>query len=183
MSAVTHLVDLGDAHSTMVRDLYLSIERRLNRRQADSPEYDIQQIVSDFFQDWFRNTTLSVERERFGKTDIVIFDNDKELLLYEIKTYFKPNEKINPQPLLKDIKKLSEKLKTSSGKLKAYILIAGRNSKLADKHIPDFVSQHLKDNRAYCDIDQLEGVRLRPSRKQIQDGISFVMTWEIIFNT
>jgi hypothetical protein len=180
MSVNSQPIDLADAHSRMVRDLFLTIERRLNRKHADSPEYDIQQYVSDFYQDWFRNTNLAVERERSGKTDIVIFDNGKERLLYEIKTYFKKNKKISFPPLLKDIEKLSGRLKAMSGDLKAYILIAGRNNKLVDSNIPDFVSRHVRDDRAYCDIEQLSGVRLRPSRKQLHDDISFVMSWEII---
>ena len=87
-------MDLTDAHSRMVRDLYLDAERKANRNMADPPEYDLQQSISDFYQDWLRNTEYTVARERGGKVDVLIYRKGQEHVFYELKTYFKPNESI-----------------------------------------------------------------------------------------
>lgn len=105
-----NIVNISNAHSTMVRDLYLSIEKRLNRKLAASPEYDIQQIVSDFYQDWLRNKDWKVQRERAGKVDIVLYEGNDERVYYEVKTFFKTNERITQKSITKDVNKLALKI-------------------------------------------------------------------------
>ena len=88
--------------------------------------------------------------------------------------------------LLKDVRKLARKKLSSTEDGKAYLLIAGRRQKLSDSKIPTFVSAHAKDELKHHVLTSIksiaggENVRLRPSRKQLSDGLSFVMTWEIL---
>ena len=79
-------MDLTDAHSRIVRDLYLVVERDVNRNKSDPPEYDLQKTISDFYQEWLRNTSYTVQRERGGKVDLVLYKSGREHTYYELKT-------------------------------------------------------------------------------------------------
>ena len=174
-------MDLIDAHARMVKDLYLTIEKRSNKNYSDSPEYDIQQMVSDFYEEWLKNTEYSVKREKEGRFDVVIYKEDKISILYEIKTFFKENENINESILYKDVKKLSEKNDNLASVTHKYILITGKKSKLGAGSIPSFVTDHMDDKRSHSAIGSHNDIKLRPSRKQIPAGKTFVMSWEVIF--
>lgn len=169
-------MNISDAHERVVVDLYHSMEKRANRNLAESPEYDIQQMVSDFYQDWLRNTEYSVEREREGKFDIVVYRKKKICMLYEIKTFFKKTETINERLLSGDINKLFEKTNNLDDTAHKYLLIAGNRQKLEHAKLPEFVSAHLDNDRSWSEVGD---IKLRPSRKQIRGGRTFVMTWEI----
>jgi hypothetical protein len=174
------MAGFSDDHSTMVRDLYLSIEKRLNRKLKDSPEYDVQQMVSDFYQDWFRNTAWRVERERAGKVDIVLFESDKEKVYYEIKTFFKANEKITRNAIIDDVNKLASRVENGDNSTRAFMLLAGRKSKLNISSLPKMVELHMDNDRHNLEVSKDPRVVLRPSRKEAGQGIAFVMTWEVL---
>lgn len=174
------VMDLSDAHARMIKDLYLTIEKRSNRNHSDSPEYDIQQMISDFYEDWFRNTKYSVKREKEGKFDIVVYEKNKISLLYEIKTFFKENENIKEGILYKDALKLSKKIDKLATVTHKYMLIAGNKEKLGDKSVPGFVTEHLDDKRNYATIGAHDDIKMRPSRKQVPAGKAFVMSWEVM---
>jgi len=173
-------MDLTSAHAKMVRDLYLESEKRANRDLSDSPEYDTQKVISDFYEDWFRNTEYEVRRECAGKVDVVVFKNDDEQIYYELKTYYKSNEKIGTKEIFKDVEKLAVKIGQKPGR-KAYILVAGRKKKLGNG--PVFVDHHVSDNREYYDVPNQDNVFLRPSRKDVSKGQTFVLTWEVILKS
>lgn len=86
-------MDFVDAHARMVKDLYLSIEQRSNKNHSDSPEYDIQQIIADFYEGGLKNTIYSVKREREGKFDIVIYKEKKHLYITKLRLTLKVMKK------------------------------------------------------------------------------------------
>jgi len=173
-------MDLTDAHARMVTDVHLIMEQRANRNRGASSEYDVQELVADFYDDWFRNTRYSVERERSGKVDVVVFDGGAECILYEMKTYFKATERIYMGPIEKDIKKLAKKKQGMSSSPSTYIMLAGRKKALEGQSVPDFVKGHFAGNRSHFVMPALKAVKLRPSRKRVRNGMSFVMTWEVL---
>ncbi len=170
---------MTDAHSRMVKDLFLSVEKNFNRKHSAPPEYDLQNMIVSFYEDWFRNTKYRVARECEGKVDVVIYCGDDVVVLYELKTFFKTREKIKENVLSKDIIKLKGKLVEMTPLPKAYIIVAGLETKLAEKDVPEFVSKHREDSRLYCSLSNIVDLKLRPSRKQSGKGVTFVMTWEI----
>jgi len=173
-------MNMTDAHSRMVKDLFLSVERNYNRKHSAPPEYDLQQMIVSFYEDWFRNTNYKVARECEGKVDVVIYCDNHVVVLYELKTFFKSQEKIKESVLEKDIVKLKDKLDKIMPLPKAYIIVAGLEKKLTEKGIPDYVSKHLEDSREHCSLSYVANLSLRPSRKQSGKGETFVMTWEIL---
>lgn len=173
-------IDLTDAHARMVTDVHLVMEQRANRNRNASPEYDVQQLIADFYEDWFRNTRYAVNREKSGKVDVVVFRDGNEAVLYELKTYFKATERICLGPIEKDIKKLAKKKRTMPSCPIGYIMLAGRKKALGGRAVPSFVKAHLDNDRSYSVLPELEGIRLRPSRKRVRNGATFVMTWEVL---
>lgn len=154
------------------------MELACNRMREESPEYDVQQRVAAFYEDWLRNTGYSVKREKEGRFDIVVYQKRKICLLYEIKAYFKSNRRLACGPIESDVCKLKEKNDNLASECRKYILLAGKQQVL-NKSKLTFVEKHLENDRSHV---QLGGTSLRPSRKKIEidGGCTFVMTWEVL---
>jgi hypothetical protein len=149
---------------------------RANKKMSKQPEYDVQKIVADFLEDWLRNTEFIVRREREGKVDVVIFRDEEPEIFYEMKTYFKASENIDQAGIFSDVEKLAGKL--TSVTQKAYMLIAGAKNKL-EEELPEFIKSHNDNRRSWYYVDPQELISMRPSRKDISSGHTFVMSWEV----
>ena len=67
-------------------------------------EGDIVDVLKESFKNnRFRNMTAIGERE--GRKDYVIYENDIPKNIYEVKTYFKPNERFDYATAISEIKK------------------------------------------------------------------------------
>lgn len=171
------ILDINDLHSRLVRNLFLNIELLLNDGIEELSEYDVQNLIYLYLARVTVNTELRSAREKINRTDCVIFKEEKPLVFYEIKTYFKESENFSTK-LNRDIQKLRDR-KTSYPTAKCYLIIAGERNKLEDvkekfKYIEDHVN---KDSRKWFQMENYSA-RLRPSRKDIR-GRSFVSSWEI----
>ena len=169
------------AHDKMVCHAYLSMEIQANMIRNPPREYAIQDNIEEFFQGWLKNTRYRVASEKEGRFDIVVYDNADIVMLYEIKTFYKDNEKIDGPLIIKDAKKLFSKKISHSKKCRKFIVIAGRKGKLKNKNLPDFIQENLDiGNRSYYSNDKFP-FKLRPSRKRLDaNGRTFFMTWEVI---
>jgi hypothetical protein len=179
---MSNSLDVANIHEHMVRNVFLNVELLLNDGVRSISEYDVQSFVFLYFARHLRNTAHATEREREGKVDCVLYENDSPRAFYEIKTYFKPHEWITKEHFDKDIDKMASLLrshKTATG----YILVAGIKSKFKSEELLDFefISKHLRfDDRSWHTY-QLPGgqvVRLRPSQKQHR-GQSVLVSWEV----
>jgi hypothetical protein len=166
----------------MVRNVFLNVELLLNDDIRGISEYDIQSLVFLHFRRALANTAFRAEREREGKVDCVVYKNDDVVALYEMKTYFKDNEKLAKADFDHDIDKMAELL-SRERRARGYILVAGAQSKFRGDALQDFdfVASHLKAGiRVWLPYTLTTGVkvRLRPSQKQHR-GQSVVITWEV----
>ncbi len=179
---MSNLLDVADIHEHMVRNVFLNVELLLNDDVLSISEYDVQSFVFLYFARHLRNTGHTAEREREGKVDCVLYENDSPRAFYEIKTYFKPNERLTKEHFDKDIDKMASLLRSHKSAT-GYILVAGAKSKFKDEELLDFefIAKHLRrDDRSWYSY-QLPGeqlVRLRPSQKQHR-GQSVLISWEV----
>jgi hypothetical protein len=175
-------LDLANVHERMVRNVFLNVELLLNEDVRSISEYDVQSLVFLYFARHLRNTDCTAEREREGKVDCVLYENDSPRALYEIKTYFKPNERLTKQHFDKDIDKIVSLLRIHASAA-GYILIAGAKAKFKDEELLDFdfIEKHLRrDDRNWHRYKLPDGqiVRLRPSQKQYR-GQSVLISWQV----
>jgi hypothetical protein len=179
---MSDLLEIANIHEHMVRNVFLNIELLLNDDIRSISEYDVQSFVFLYFARHLRNTAHTAEREREGKVDCVLYENDSPRIFYEIKTYFKPNEWITKEHFDKDIDKMASLLRAQNAAT-GYILVAGAKSKFKSEELLDFefIAKHLhRDDRSWHPY-QLPGgqlVRLRPSQKQHR-GQCVLITWEV----
>jgi hypothetical protein len=174
--------DFATIHERMVRNVFLNVELLLNDDIRVISEYDVQALMFLHFRRVFVNTDRRVEREREGKVDCVVYEDELPCAFYEIKTYFKDNEKLSKQHFDHDIDKMYLKLEANPD-ARGYILVAGAKSKFRGEALDefDFIESHLrKDSKEWTPYTLTSGqaVRLRPSQKQHR-GQSVVITWEV----
>lgn len=169
-------------HAQMVRDVFLNVELLLNSGIRELSEYDIQGMMFLAFRTALTNTPWRADRETSGKVDCVVFEAAKPLLLYEIKTYFKPRERLR----LEDFRNDLQKLRTTKAKYpdaRAFFLVAAGKTKIkqasvrADPVLGGLVSQ---EDRKWTVLQLKDGSKLslRPSRRE-HYGRSVVLTWEV----
>lgn len=175
-------LDVTEIHERMVRNVFLNVELLLNDDIRLLSEYDVQSLVFLYCARHLRNTNHTIQREREGKVDCVLYDDATPRAFYEIKTYFKPNEWLTKQHFDKDIDKMAHLLRAHTSAA-GYILIAGAKAKFKEEGLLefDFVSHHLQQNgRSWYPYQLPDGqtVRLRPSQKQHR-GQSVLISWEI----
>lgn len=70
------------------------------------------------------NTHFRRERERVRRVDCLVYEGNHSRSLYEMKTYFKPHERMTTALFDKDIKKMAEFL-AGHDSASVYFLIAG----------------------------------------------------------
>lgn len=175
-------MDLTAIHQRMVRNVFLNIEILLNDGVQSLSEYDVQAFAFLYFARALLNTPFRCERERVRRVDCVVYEGDHPRIFYEMKTYFKPHERMTKSLFDKDIKKMAEIL-AGHDSASAYFLIAGSREAFANEKLDefDFISRHLRENdRAWhsYEYEKDRQVRLRPSQKQHR-GQSVLITWEI----
>ena len=175
-------MDLTVIHQRMVRNVFLNIEILLNDGVQSLSEYDVQAFAFLYFARALLNTPFRCERERVRRVDCVVYEEDHPRIFYEMKTYFKPHERMTKSLFDKDIKKMAEIL-AGHDSASAYFLIAGSREAFASEKLDefDFISKHLHENdRAWhsYEYEKDRQVRLRPSQKQHR-GQSVLITWEI----
>jgi hypothetical protein len=113
-----------------------------------------------------------------------LYDGNAPVVFYEIKTYFKKNEKVLKRHFDNDLKKLASRLKTHSG-TRGFFIIAGAKRKIRDVEPNQlrFVQEHLgQQHRRWVDYAADTGrnpIRLRPSKIERQRR-SVVLTWEVM---
>ena len=175
-------MNLVAKHGQMVRNVFLNVELLLNNGVRELSEYDIQGMMFLGFRTALVNTDWRADRETTGKVDCVLFDGVAPRVLYEIKTYFKPREKLRLVDFQKDLEKLHE-LKIKYRGVRAYFLVAARKNKIKQTALasaPILEGLLHPRNRTWKWFILTDGtkVRLRPSRKE-QHGQSAVVTWEV----
>lgn len=169
-------------HERMVRNAFLNIELLLNDGVKELSEYDVQGLMFLFYRRAFANTRWRAEREKEGKVDCVVYEDDQVVAFYEIKAYFKRYEKLAKKHFDHDLEKIVGLLKERPG-ARGFVLIAGAKRKFLDEELQSFgfVSAHLNDGnqtwQTYL-LPNQDKVRLRPSRKQHR-GKCVVVTWEV----
>ena len=175
-------MNLTDLHQRMVRNIFLNVELLLNDDVGDLSEYDVQGLMFFYLRRALLNTTATAERERNGKVDCVVYDNNDPVLLYEIKTYYKKHEKLRSSHFDHDLAKLLGLLEKNR-RAHAYFLLAGRKSKFTPSSLTQFpwLAQRLHAKRRdWVNYKLPNGtvVRLRPSQMQ-HYGRGVALTWEV----
>ena len=170
------------SHEYMVRDVFLNIELLLNRGIRELSEYDVQALMFLAFRTALTNTGLRADRETNGKVDCVVLKGNVLQVFYEIKTYFKPREKLRVVDFQKDLKKL-QAFKAEYPDARAFFFVAAGKSKLKQAALTKVLALNdmvNADSRKWVQFALEDGtkVRLRPSKKQ-QYGRSTVLTWEV----
>jgi hypothetical protein len=178
----TSAAEITRLHAQMVRNIFLNTELLLNDNIRELSEYDIQGMMFLAFRYSLVGTGLQAARESAGKTDCVLYEENTPRVVYEIKTYFKSNERLLEHQFKKDIQKLYSRLVVME-RARGYFVVAGKKSKFESATATPFkmVGDHLyKDNRdwVWYDIGESKKVRLRPSKKESY-GRSVVLTWEV----
>ena len=111
-----------DIHRRLITNLALNIAILFNDKDYDISEYDAQAVIALFLKKNLLNTAFKTHRESFGKFDCALSlrkekpkdgekeEDEKPVVLYELKTYLKPPEKINKkgvgQVIIRDFAKL-----------------------------------------------------------------------------
>ena len=173
-----------DVHLRMLKSIGLNIEILFNNKDYDICEYDIQAIMSKFLKSALLNTDNKVHRESFGKYDCAISNNKNEpVILYEIKTFLKPHEKLSNnnslEEILKDFKKLAmPKMKTIGARRYFVLIFKEKEFKLIENDANfDWLSNRLISNRKEHKYIK-DNYKLRPSSKYQISNIC-VYSWEV----
>lgn len=175
--------DVNDIHARMIRDLFLRIELLINDKVTELSEYDIQSLIFLYFRRQLTSRSeYQAAREKNGKVDCVLSKDEKPILFYEIKTYFKKNETIKEKHFKDDIKKLKN-LALENPDARCYFVVAGLKSKFRklDSKLESFISSHVvKDSKKWLELDFGDNTNsiLRPGRKQ-KAGMSIVVSWQV----
>jgi len=172
-------------HEVMMRNVFLNTELKLNDSNTELSEYDIQSMIHDFF--FLRKEKygiINVKRERESKTDNIISHTAGEKVYFELKTYFKKNEKFIKSDFDHDLKKLLCKSRQKHSR--AYFIIAGISGKFKENELKeyDFLLAKFKKIRnsiTYTIVDERKKVHilLRPSIGQSR-GKCRLWSWEIV---
>lgn len=183
LSNSKHVMKIIRIHRSMTRNVFLHVELLLNDGITEICEYDIQSFMFLYFLRKLNNTPFHAQREQEGKVDCVVYEYNAPKYFYEIKTYFKYNEKLKKEHLDKDIEKIRNLLLKSNDDARGYIFIAGKQSKFSERVLENFMFISAKlndDNRRWFTYKLPEGhkIRLRPSVTQ-RHGRSVVITWEV----
>jgi len=171
-----------DIHQRLLYDLVLNIEILLNDKDKDISEYDIQAFMVQFLRRNLDKDYFLVHRESFGKYDgsISYKNNTNPNILYELKTFIKPHEKLQTKRSYIKIKKDFEKLKNGVEKYKecrGYFVLVCKDSDLTNI-LDDFkFLKYIVENKSKKWISQ-DGYKLRPSRK-VKVGRTFCFSWEV----
>jgi hypothetical protein len=175
-------MNIASWHERMVRDVFLNVELLLNGRIQELSEYDVQGMMFLALRAALANTGYRADRETSGKVDCVVFQGMAPRVMYEIKTYFKPREKVKVVDFQKDLKKLKT-LKSKYADARAFFFVAAGKAKLkqaAVTAVPVLNRLIHPQDRNWTSFALADGtmVRLRPSRRE-QYGRSAVLTWEV----
>ncbi len=176
-----------DLHKRLVKNIALNVELYYNNKDYEISEYDVQAFMSIFLKRNFINTDFSINREIFGKFDCAISrkESKKPEILYEIKTFSKPKEKLNIESAYKKIEKDIIKLKKGINKYKdsrAYLIIVCKKRDVENItfiNSLDFVKAHIDNSKKWIS-KKLENIniKIRPSNK-IKIERVYVLSWEI----
>ena len=180
------VMEIIKLHERMVRNLFLNVELMLNDNVRELSEYDLQGLMFLFFRAALANTKGRADREKNGKVDCVLYENNAPTALYELKTYFKNHERLTKKHFDKDLKKLADRLQANNG-ARGFFVIAGAKQKFTDKALQKF--QFVKDRLdpkyrkwavwKWSDTKEKKRIRIRPSQKQHR-GRSVVISWEVV---
>lgn len=176
-----------DLHYRLLKSIALNIELLYNDRDFEISEYDIQAIMSLFLKKNFVNSDFAINRESFGKYDCAISEKNSRtpIVLYELKTFVKPNEKLNIESAYKKVESDLFKLKSGIGKYKksrAYFILVCKNKDVDKVNFIDkfnFIKGHLDDSRKWIELTKKKDkLKIRPSRKVRIERI-YTFSWEI----
>ena len=175
--------DINEINKRMVRNVFLNTEILLNEGETQIFEYDVQAFMFQFFRTFLRTYNYKAGREKEGKVDCVLYDdNENPVVYYEIKTYFKEREKIQVEHFEKDIDKLADLISRNPG-ARGFFFTSGLTKKYkeGDASKLPFISAHIDNVRSWPKLNLASGkiVTLRPSVKEIK-GQSNTMTWEVL---
>lgn len=172
-------------HKRIIRNIALNIEILINDRDSDISEYDAQAFMALFLRRNLKNTDYKIKRESFGKYDCVIANREdgKPLILYELKTFVKPKEKLqiksSYKKIISDFQKLNDGIRKYKDARGFFILVC--KSKDLKNMIQEFnfLLEHIADNRTWQQIEEHKNnYKIRPSSKEYI-GSTYIFTWEI----
>lgn len=174
-----------DIHFRLLKSIALNVEMLYNDKDSDINEYDVQAFMTSFLRRNLRNTDFIIYRETFGKYDcsIALRKTKKPQVLYELKTFSKPQEKLNIETSFKKIQKDIFKLKDGINKYKTargyFILVCQKRDIHKVEFIENlkFIGLHSEDSKEWTTFEN-EKCKLRPSRKLFLEGVA-VFSWEI----
>lgn len=189
-----------DIHARLIRNMALNVALLRNDRDYEISEYDVQAFMALFLRKNLLHTAFEVHRESHGKYDCAIALKGSPIpaVLYELKTFLKPSERIkNKVGKLKPKKpaavaKLVEHdflklLKGLNNGVRAYFMLVGTKKDFegisenenSSENVLEFISQHLKNARQWITIkSDGKEARLRPSQKTIILDV-MVLSWEL----
>lgn len=175
-----------DIHSRILRNIALNVELIYNDNYTEISEYDVQAFLSLFLRRYLKNTEFAIFRESFGKYDCAIAHKTKNLpvVLYEIKTYLKPKEKLQLKTeynkIISDFEKLAKGAREYP-KARGYFLLICRANHLENLSKKfDFIRLAKEGSRKWSCILEHEGkYRLRPSTKEVSIGRVRILSWEV----
>lgn len=174
-------MNIATINQKMMRNVFLNTEILLNEDENEIFEYDIQAFMFLFFRRYLKRTEFHAEREKEGKVDCVLFKNDKPVVFYEIKTYFKSREQIKKSHIDHDLRKLADLLERNQHAI-GYFFTSGLKAKYTNTYGQriEFINNRLKGLQTWEPYKIPDGkkVRLRPSRYQ-PHGVGITMAWEV----
>ena len=141
--------------------LYYDLNRLQYFVRDEIFEYDIQSSIHQFLMLSFNNKNALVQRERNGKVDHVIHENDengkpKHCTLIELKSFIKKHEKLNIKKIEDDIEKLNRLITGSNENTEGYLIIAIKENhfnKTNNSTLSDFIDALSKMNTCNFNID------------------------------
>jgi hypothetical protein len=172
-----HVLELQER---IVREVILNVELLINDKSRDISEYQIQEFILQFLRRNLDKNIYEVSKESFGKHDIAIskVNSSYPLLVFELKTFVKPKEKLQTITSYKKIIKDFDKLYSSKTKYdcRSYFILACKEKDLeCNMKEFGFVTKRLKNNKSWQRFDEY---KIRPSRKD-SCGRSYCFSWEI----
>lgn len=170
---------LQQVHRDMLKDAVPLIQN-LRKTQVDNiSEDDIREQFREAF-DKHPHRNLEYVQECFGRSDMAIQEKDKNnpLILYELKTYFKPNElpHLNIGAIMKDVYKLY----TRKSNAKAYFIIVCRRNLV--NTCPDFIKETGTNsvglNKKYTVRAILYDVTITAKHREVNNDF-VILSWEV----
>jgi len=133
-------------------DVYHNISARVNKEGYDVSEHVVQEFMYRYLKYKLNNTPYIAEQEKRGKFDCVIEQEgiNYPAILYELKTYIKPHEKIRHPEIYEDLAKIVYYLSTNP-ETRGFFVLGAQTTKIVEtigtENALRFVGEHFGNKK------------------------------------